>query len=92
MLDCNEASLFVSKTVLGSILSRAHHEKLIVAGKVPGTIVFVVYGDTCNEVSARYEQHKLSKYCFPCEHRLTDKMISPKLRFKLCIRKTFVIN
>ena len=87
MLDSNEVGLNVAKTVLRSILRKAHHEKLIVAGKVPGTIISFVSGDTCIEVSARYERHKLSKYGFPCEHRLTDKMVSPKLRFMLCTRK-----
>ena len=46
MLDCNEAGLNVAKTVLRSILRKAHHEKLVVAGKVPGTIVSLVSGDT----------------------------------------------
>ena len=87
MLDSNEVGLNVAKAVLRSILRKAHHEKLIVAGKVPGTIISFVSGDTCIEVSARYERHKLSKYGFPCEHRLTDKMVSPKLRFKSCTRK-----
>ena len=87
MLDSNEAGLNVAKTVLRSILRKAHHEKLIVTGKVPGTIISLVSGDTSIEVSARYERHKLSKYGFPCEHRLTDKMVSPKLRFKSCTRK-----
>lgn len=87
MLDSNEVGLNVAKAVLRSILRKAHHEKLIVAGKVPGTIISFVSGDTCIEVSARYERHKLSKYGFPCEHKLTDKMVSPKLRFMLCTRK-----
>ena len=87
MLDSNEVGLNVAKAVLRSILRKAHHEKLIVAGKVPGTIISLVSGDTSIEVSARYERHKLSKYGFPCEHRLTDKMVSPKLRFMLCTRK-----
>ena len=67
MLDCNEAGLNVAKTVLRSILRKAHHEKLVVAGKVSGTIVSLVSGDTYIEVSERYERHKLSKYGFPCE-------------------------
>ena len=92
MLDSNEAGLNVAKTVLRSILRKAHHEKLVVAGKVPGTIVSLESEDTCIEVSARYERHKLSKYGFSCEHWLTDKMTSPKLQFKSCTRKTFVIN
>ena len=87
MLDSNEAGLNVAKTVLRSILRKAHHEKLIVTGKVPGTIISLVSGDTSIEVSARYERHKLSKYGFPCEHWLTDKMTSPKLQFKSCTRK-----
>ena len=87
MLDSNEVGLNVAKAVLRSILRKAHHEKLIVTGKVPGTIISLVSGDTSIEVSARYERHKLSKYGFPCEHRLTDKMVSPKLRFKSCTRK-----
>ena len=87
MLDGIEAGLNVAKTVLRSILRKAHHEKLIVTGKVPGTIISLVSGDTSIEVSARYERHKLSKYGFPCEHRLTDNMVSPKLRFKSCTRK-----
>ena len=86
MLDSNEAGLNVAKTVLRSILRKAHHEKLIVTGKVPGTIISLVSGDTCIEISARYE-HKLSKYGFSCKHKLTDKMVSPKLRFMLCTRK-----
>ena len=92
MLDGIEAGLNVAKTVLRSILCKAHHEKLVVAGKVPGTIVSLVSEDTCIEVSARYERHKLSKYGFSCEHWLTDKMTSPKLQFKSRTRKTFVIN
>ena len=88
MIDCNEASLIVLKTVLRSILRKAHHEKLIVAGEVPGAIVSIVSGDTCIEVSARYERHKLSKYGFSCEHGLTDKLVSPKLRFKSCTKKS----
>ena len=98
MLDSNEVGLNVAKAVLRSILRKAHHEKLIVTGKVPGTIISLVSGDTSIEVSARYERtsievsaryerHKLSKYGFPCEHRLTDNMVSPKLRFKSCTRK-----
>lgn len=87
MFDCNEAGLNVAKTVLRSILRKAHHEKLVVVGKVPGTIISLVSGDTYIEVSARYERHKLSKYGFSCEHRLTDKMVSPKLQFKSCARK-----
>ena len=87
MLDRNEAGLNVAETVLRSILRKAHHEKLVVAGKVPEPIVSLVSGDTRIEVSARYERHKLSKYGFSCEHRLTDKMASPKLRFKSCTGK-----
>ena len=87
MLDSNEVGLNVAKAVLRSILRKAHHEKLIVAGKVPGTIISFVSGDTSIEVSARYERHKLSKYGFSCKHKLTDKMVSPKLRFMLCTRK-----
>lgn len=87
MLDSNEVGLNVAKAVLRSILRKAHHEKLIVAGKVPGTIISFVSGDTCIEVSARYERHKLSKYGFSCKHKPTDKMVSPKLRFMLCTRK-----
>lgn len=87
MLDSNEVGLNVAKAVLRSILRKAHHEKLIVAGKVPGTIISFVSGDTCIEVSARYERHKLSKYGFSCKHKPTDKMVSPKLRFKSCTRK-----
>ena len=86
MLDSNEVGLNVAKAVLRSILRKAHHEKLIVAGRVPGTIISFVSGDTCIEISARYE-HKLSKYGFSCKHKLTDKMVSPKLRFMLCTRK-----
>ena len=86
MLDSNEAGLNVAKAVLRSILRKAHHEKLIVAGRVPGTIISLVSGDTSIEISARYE-HKLSKYGFSCKHKLTDKMVSPKLRFMLCTRK-----
>ena len=86
MLDSNEVGLNVAKAVLRSILRKAHHEKLIVAGKVPGTIISFVSGNTCIEISARYE-HKLSKYGFSCKHKLTDKMVSPKLRFMLCTRK-----
>ena len=92
MLDGNDAGLNIAKTVLRSILCKVYHEKLIVAGKVLGTIIPLVSGDTCIEISARYERHKLSKYGFPCEHRLTDKMVSPKLQFKSRTRKTFVIN
>ena len=87
MLDSNEVGLNVAKAVLRSILRKAHHEKLIVAGKIPGTIISFVSGDTCIEVSARYERHKLSKYGFSCKHKPTDKMVSPKLRFMLCTRK-----
>ena len=65
MPDNKEAVLNVAKTVLRSMLRKAHHEKLIVAGKVPGTIIPLVSGDACIEVSARYERHKLSKYGFP---------------------------
>lgn len=65
MRDRNEASLNVAKAVLRGILRKAHHKKLIVVGKVHGTIISLVSGDTCIEVSARYERHKLSKYVFP---------------------------
>ena len=78
MLDCNEAGLNVAKTVLRSILRKAHHEKLVVAGKVPGTIVSLVSGDTYIEVSERYERHKLSKYGFPCEHKITIQVVYKK--------------
>ena len=87
MLNCNQTRLNISKAILRSILRKAHHEKLIVAGQIPGMIVSLVSGDTCVEVSTRYKRHKLSKYGFSCEHRLTDKMVSPKLRFKSCTRK-----
>ena len=87
MLNCNQTRLNISKAILRSILRKAHHEKLIVAGQIPGTIVSLVSGDTCVEVSTRYKRHKLSKYGFSCEHRLTDKMVCPKLRFKSCTRK-----
>ena len=87
VLNCNQTCLNVSKTVLRSVLSKTHHEKLIVAGQIPGTIVSLVSGDACVEVSTRYKRHKLSKYGFSCEHRQTDQLVSPKLRFKSCTRK-----
>lgn len=68
MLNCNQTRLNISKAILRSILRKAHHEKLIVAGQISGTIVSLVSGDTCVEVSTRYKRHKLSKYGFSCEH------------------------
>ena len=82
MLDCNEAGLNVAKTVLRSILRKAHHEKLVVAGKVPGTIISLVSGDTSIEVSARYERHKLSKYGWSVQNYDSSRVQE----------KTFVIN
>ena len=87
VLNCNQTRLNVSKTVLRSVLRKTHHKKLIVAGQIPGTIVSLVSGDACVEVSTRYKRHKLSKYDFSCEHRQTDQLVSPKLRFKSCTRK-----
>ena len=88
----NESLTKVSKTVLRSVLRKTHHEKLIVAGQIPGTIVSLVLGDARVEVSTRYKRHKLSKYGFSCEHRQTNQLVSPKLRFKSCTRKPLVIN
>lgn len=71
--NCNQTRLNISKAVLRSALRETHHEKLIVAGQILGTIVSLVSGDACVEVSTRYKRHKLSKYGFSCEHRQTDK-------------------
>ena len=92
MLNCNQTRLNISKAILRSILRKAHHEKLIVAGQIPGTIVSLVLGDARVEVSARYKLHKLSKYGFSCEHGQKDKLVSPKLRFKSYTQNNFVIN
>ena len=84
VLNSNQTRLNVSKTVLRSVLSKTHHEKLIVAGQIPGTIISFVSGDANVKISTRYKRHKLSKYGFPCEHRRTGQLVSPKLRFKSC--------
>ena len=36
MLNCNQTRLNISKAILRSILRKAHHEKLIVAGQIDG--------------------------------------------------------
>lgn len=55
----------VNKTGGLRILSKTHHEKLIVAGQIFGTIISFISGDACAKVSTRYKRHKLSKYDFP---------------------------
>ena len=65
VLNYNQARLNISKDVLRSILRKTHHEKLIVAGQIPGTIVSLVLGDARVEVSTRYNRHKLSNTVFP---------------------------
>ena len=85
MLNCNQACFNISKAVFRRVLRKTHHEKLIVAGQIPGTIVTLVSGDACVGVSTGFWRHKLSKYGFSCEHRQTDQLVSPKLRFKSCI-------
>ena len=89
VLNCNQTRFNISKTVLRSILRKTHHEKLIVAGQIPGRIVSLVLGNARVKVSTRYKRHKLSKYGFSCEHGQKDKLVSPKLRFKSCTRKNF---
>lgn len=87
VLNSNQTRLNVSKAVLRSVLRKTHHEKLIVAGQIPGTIVSLISGDACVEVPTRYKRHKLSKYGFSCIHRRTNQLVSPKLQFKSCTRK-----
>lgn len=87
MLNGNQTRLNISKAILRSILRKAHHEKLIVAGQIPGTIVSLVSGDTCVEVSTRYKRHKVSKYGFSCEHRLTDKNGQSKVTIQVVYKK-----
>ena len=38
VLNCNQTRLNISKAILRSILRKTHHEKLIVAGQIPGTM------------------------------------------------------
>lgn len=92
VLNCDQTRFNVSKAVLRSVLRKTHHEKLIVTGQIPGTIVTLVSGDAFVEVSAGYKRHKLSKYGFSCEHRRTYQLVCPKLRFKSCTRNPFIIN
>ena len=42
VLNCYQTCLNVSKAVLRSVLRKTHHEKLIVAGQIPGTIISLV--------------------------------------------------
>lgn len=87
VLNCNQTRLNVSKTVLLSVLRKTHHEKLIVAGQIPATIISLVSSDACAEVPTRYKLHKLSKYGFSSIHRRTNRLVSLKLRFESCTRK-----
>lgn len=64
VLNYNQTRINVSKAVLRSVLSKTHHEKLIVAGQISGTIISFVSGSACAKVSTRYKRHKLSNYGF----------------------------
>jgi hypothetical protein len=46
----------------------AHYKKLIVAGKIPDSIITVVTGDNFIEFSTGYELHDLRENCFAGIH------------------------
>ena len=50
-------------------------------------IISFVSGDANVKISTRYKRHKLSKNGFSCIHRRTNRLVSPKLRFKSCTWK-----
>lgn len=65
VLNCDQTRLNVSKAVLRSVLSKTHHEKLIVVGQIPGTIDTLVSGDACVEVSTRISDISWANTVFP---------------------------
>ena len=57
------------------------------------TIVTLVSGDACVEVSTGYKRHKLSKYGLSCEHRQTQINWSAQSNDSSRVHeKTFVID
>ena len=92
MLNCNQARLNILNAILRSILRKAHHEKLIVAGQILGTIVSLVSGDARVEVSTRYKRHKLSKYVFPVNMGRRINWAAQSYDSSRIHEKTFIIN
>src|SRR5690554_496699 len=58
-----QARFDITQATLICILSHAHNKKLIVAGKVPNTIITLILGDYFVKISTRYELHNLSEDC-----------------------------
>jgi hypothetical protein len=49
-------------------LSHAHNKELVLAGKVPDSIIAFILGYYFVEISTRYELHNLGENCFAGIH------------------------
>lgn len=78
-----QTCLNVPKTALVRILGQAHYQELVVARKIPDTIVPVIAGYAVVELSSGDKGHNLSKHCTSLVHCGWD--------FGLC-RKSIVSN
>ena len=68
----------IPETVLVRVLSHARDQELVVAGKVPDTIVPVVTGNAIVELTSWNEGHELGKHCASLVHRGWDSGLCRK--------------
>lgn len=66
--QCIQARFDITQAVLVRILNHTHDKELVVAGKVPDTVITLILGDNFVEFSTRYKLHNLGENCFAGIH------------------------
>ncbi len=92
-----QACLYIAQTILISILSQAHNQRLVITGEVSHPVIASVLGNNIIEFPTRYELHNLCEYDLSEIYvtRFFDKDCKVS-QFKSCTRniesKSFYFN